>query len=177
MTRLTQVQCALYVPRAELEAWFDRARAGERHVYARGPVLNGRHDTCVLVNEWRATGEAMLVQQRDPVTRELSYLVQRLRPLPDDVAPRRVKIDDDFRETAEGRIFLALVRAANFGDPCPTNGQLADLAGLPDADAARYVLYRKLAGRVEVMQNPLGGRRVKILETGRMTAEAAGARV
>jgi hypothetical protein len=179
-TRLAQVQCTLYVPRAELEAWFDRAKAGETRVYARGPSLNPRHEVPMLVRDWYATGEATLCQSRDQATREVLYHVRRIRPQPADGAARRVKVDDAWRETAEGRIFLTLVRAANMGIPCPSNADLARAGGLRDADAGRYVLYKlRDAGRVEILPNAgaRGGRVVKIVETGRVTAEASGARV
>ena len=180
MTRLAQVQCALYVPRAELEGWFDRARGGDRHVYARGPALNPRHEVSLLVRDWIATGEATPVQARDPASRELMYFVVRCRPQPADGAARRVQVDEDWRETAEGRMFLALVRAANMGQRCPSNAELARASGLRDADAARYVLYEKLqkAGRVEILPNAgaRGGRVIRIVETGRVTAEASGVR-
>lgn len=179
VTRLSQIDCALYVPRAELEQWFDRAAAGERRLYARGPALNPKHDVAALVRDWIACGEATVVQARDPATRELLYLVVRCRPQPAEPAERRVTVDDAWRETAEGRIFLTLVRAANLGVPCPSNAELARAAGLRDADAARYVLYDKLAktGRVEILPTAgtRGGRVIKITETGRRTAEAKAA--
>lgn len=178
MTRLAQVTCALYVPRAELEAWFDRARAGERHVYARGPSLDAKHDVPTMIREWIATGEATCSQGRDPATRDLLYYVTRCRPQQADGARRRVRIDEEWRETTEGKIFLALVRAANMGAACPSNADLAEVAGLPDADAARYVLYEKLVkgGRVEVIGSggARGGRVIRISETGKVTAESSG---
>lgn len=174
MTRFAQVQCTLYSTVAELEEWFDKAPAGARQLYARGPSLDPRHEVVRLVNEWRATGEVTPVQGREAVTRQLLYYVDRCRPQPADGAPRRVTVDDEWRETAEGRIFLHLVRLANRPWPCPTNAELAKIGGLRDADAARYVLYQKLqaSGRIEIIGNPLGGRQVRIVETGRMTAEA-----
>ena len=175
MTRLAQVQCTLYVPTGELEDWFDTARAGSRHLYARGPSLDPRHDVVRLVNDWRATGEVTMVQGREAGTRQTLYFVDRCRPQPADGAPRRVVVDDAWRETPEGKIFLLLVRCANLGAPCPSNGQLAAAAGLRDADAGRYVLYKlRDMGRVEILPTagPRGGRVVRIVETGRVTAEA-----
>lgn len=181
MTRLAQVDCMLYVPRAELEDWFDSARAGERRIYARGPSLNPQHDVPQLVREWISTGEATALQGRDPATRECIYFVTRCRPQPaEDGARRRVSVDDEWRETPEGKIYLALVRAANFGLECPTNGDLARVAGLRDADAARYVLYEKLVKtrRIEIMSTAgtRGQRVVRIMETGKLTAPVGGAR-
>jgi hypothetical protein len=178
VTRLAQVQCSLYTPRDALAAWFDRARAGERQLYARGPALDPRHEVPLMVRDWHTTGEATLVQGRDPATRELMYYVVRCRPQPAEPSARRVAVDDEWRETPEGRIFLTLVRAANMGQPCPSNADLAKVAGLRDADQARYVLYEKLAkgGRVQIVPNKTGrgGRVVKILETGRVTADVDG---
>lgn len=173
---LARVQCALYVPRVDLEAWFDRARAGDRQMYARGPALNPRHEVPMLIRDWIASGEATPVQARDQATRELLYFVVRCRPAPaNDAGAARIEIGDDDRDTPEGKIYLTLVRAANLGMPCPTNARLAEVAGLRDADAARYVLYEKLrnGGLIEIMPKGVNGRVVKIVKTGRVTADAA----
>ena len=178
MTRPGELQGVLYAPIEELEGWFDAARAGESAIYARGPALNPKHPVPMLVRDWIATGEALATQKRDPVTRELQYYVRRCRPKPMVDAPRRVAIDEAMRDTPEGKIFLALVRAANVGAPCPSNGELAQVAGLRDADAARYVLYEKLMkpGRIEILPTAgtRGGRVIRIVETGRVTAEQSG---
>lgn len=165
-----------YMPRAQLEAWFARAAERAKTAYARGPGLDGRNEIAMLTREWSASGEAELFKTRDKVTGELLHCLRRLRPMvkADSNERRRVVVDDDFRESAEGKIFLTLVRCANLGAPCPSNAALADIAGLRNADAARYVLHEKLikAGRIEVRHEGAGNaqRRVKIIETGKWTA-------
>lgn len=170
---------ALYVPQTVLEEWFAHARAGQRTIYVRG-VADGSHDVVKLVRDWSRTGEATCSQGRDRDTGELLYYVTRCRPAQRDGARAsgaRAAIDETWRETADGRIYLALRRAANMGLPCPTNAELAKLGGLRDADAARYVI-RKLqaAAMIDVLLSGAGRsfRRVKIIETGRLTADAPG---
>lgn len=167
------MKSALYVQRPVLEEWFAHARAGQRAMYARG-TADSKHDVVQLVRDWIRTGEATAAQGRDPATRELIYYVVRCRPSEREPGVQRAVIDEAFRETVDGRIFIALVRAANLGLPCPSNAELAVMAGLRDADAARYVL-RKLqqAARIDVVLSGPGRsfRRVRIIETGRMTAD------
>lgn len=171
---------ALYVPQTVLEEWFAHARAGQRTIYVRG-VADGSHEVVKLVRDWSRTGEATCSQGRDRDTGELLYYVTRCRPAQNDAARAsgaRSAIDEAERETPDGKIYLALRRAANLGLPCPSNAQLAELAGLRDADAARYVL-RKLqqAAKIDVKLSGRGRsfRRVRIVETGRMTADEPGA--
>ncbi|WP_408585944.1 hypothetical protein [Novosphingobium sp.] len=171
----TTVQSALYVPKAQLEEWFARAKAGDKAIYARGAMLDPRHDVPRLVRDWQATGEVNPCQGRDESGSGFVYWVQRCRPvMRDGDAGGRVAVGDDFRETADGKIFLTLVRAANLGMPCPSNAQLAEVAGLRDADAARYRLKLLAeAGRIEVKLSGAGRnfRRVRIVESGRWTAD------
>jgi hypothetical protein len=164
---------ALYVGLDVLEEWHAQARAGQRTIYVRG-VPDPNHAVMKLVREWLATGEATSAQGRDPESREPIYYVVRCRPQAVDGGAQRASIPEEWRETPDGKIFVALVRAANMGLPCPSNAELAGIGGLRDGDAARYVL-RKLerAARVEVKLSGPGRsyRRVRIIETGRMTAD------
>lgn len=169
------MQSALYVPKAQLEEWFARAKAGAQVIYARGPMLDPRHDVPRLVRDWIATGEVNPKQRRDESGQGFVYWVERCRPvMREGESGGRVAVGDDFRETADGKIFLTLVRAANLGMPCPSNAQLAEVAGLREPDQARY-LVKKLAeaGRIEVKLSGAGRsfRRVRIVESGRWTAD------
>lgn len=170
---------ALYAPKAQIEEWFARAKSGDQMIYARGPMLDPRHEVPRLVRDWIATGEVNPKQRRDDGGAGSIYWVERCRPDVRSDGVKRIAVDDDYRETADGKIFLTLVRAANLGMPCPSNAALAEIAGLRDADAARYRL-RLLAeqGRIEIKLSGPGRsfRRVRIVETGRWTAdEGAGA--
>lgn len=167
---------ALYVSRDVLEEWFAHARAGQRTIYVRG-VPDGGHAVMQLVRDWMRTGEATSSQGRDPATREPIYWVTRCRPQAAAPGAQRARIDEAERDTPEGKIFLALVRAANMGLPCPSNAELAVVAGLRDADAARYVVGKlQKAARIDVLLSGPGRsfRRVRIIESGRMTADCVG---
>ncbi|ABD25084.1 hypothetical protein Saro_0637 [Novosphingobium aromaticivorans DSM 12444] len=175
--KVAPAHSTLYVPKDQLEAWFLKASEGAKRVYARGPGLDQKEAVCILVRDWASTGEVDLVQMRDQETRELLYYVRRKRPVVREAGAdrRRVQVDDQFRETPEGRIFLMLVRAANLGRPCPSNAELAEFAGLETAEQARYLLREKLVkpGLVELHHVGAGNaqRRAKIVETGRWTAD------
>ncbi|MCW1985355.1 UNVERIFIED_ORG: hypothetical protein M2348_001087 [Sphingomonas sp. R1F5B] len=167
---------ALYVPLDVLTEWHAHARAGQRTIYVRG-VPAPDHAVMQLVREWIACGEATSSQGRDPANKEPIYYVTRCRPQALEGAAQRASIPDAWRETPDGRMFVELVRAANLGLPCPSNAALADLLGLRDADAARYVLRRLVnAARIEVDLSGPGRahRRVRIIETGRWTAAQTG---
>lgn len=170
----------LYSDLAQLEEWFAGAPAGAQVIYASGPVLDPKHPVKKLVDEWFATGEAVALPQR-PVEEGYRYSLQRARPDQRNAGKKqRVTVEDDWRETSDGRIFLTLVRHANFGLPCPSNRELAivgalyDRAGEPDPDAARYRLkLLQQQGRIQVEVSGPGRcfRRVRICETGRWTAD------
>lgn len=171
----------LYHAKGPLEAWFNKATPGAKKVYATGPALDHREAVVAMVSDWAAVGEAELFKVRDPETRQLLHCVRRARPLhlfgtagQDAPRPQRVSASEAFRETPEGRVYMMLVRSANLGRACPSNAELAEFAGLKNADQARYVLHEKLAkpGLIEIRHEGAGNaqRRVKIMETGRWTA-------
>lgn len=166
----------LYADPTQLEAWLARARPGDRMIYARGPALDPRHAVAALVARWSAEGEVLTLKQR--IGGELAHMAQRARPRPAGAVPaRRLRRDAEFEETPAGRLFLHLARLANMGLPCPSNRELAEAAGLRDAEAARY-LFNKLRaeGRIAVVST--GERRVvTIAETGARTADCLPYRV
>lgn len=170
-----------YVDIGQLEEWFAGAAAGAKCIYATGPALDARHPVKQLVDEWMRTGEALPLPQVRLGPGLFRYAFQRARPsrraAPDEKSRTRVSADADWRETEGGRIYMTLVRAANLGLPCPTNAALAEVARLRDADAARY-LFRRLIeeGRIESVLSGAGRsfRRVRIIETGRWTADEPG---
>lgn len=171
----------LYMRREQMEAWFAGAAAGTKCVYASGPGLDHREPVVAMAAEWAASGEAELFKVRDPGNGQLLHCVRRKRPVALDLDEaerggrrRRVSVSEAFRETPEGRIYMMLVRSANLKRPCPSNAELAQFAGLKNADQARYLLHEKLVkpGLIEVRHDGAGNaqRRVKIAETGRWTA-------
>ncbi len=67
-------------------------------------------------------------------------------------------------------ILAALERAANAGQPCPSNGELASLIDRQSTSAAVEALARlSRAGRIAVQRGP-ASRVVTILATGKSTA-------
>lgn len=170
-----------YVDIAQLEEWFAGAAAAAKCIYATGPALDPRNPVKQLIDEWLRTGEALPLPQMRLGPGLFRYSFQRARPsrraAPDEKQRTRVTVDADWRETEKGRVFMFLVRAANRGLPCPTNASLAEVAGLRDADAARYQMrLLRDEGRIEVVLSGAGRsfRRVRIMETGRWTADEPG---
>jgi hypothetical protein len=175
----------LYHSKDQLERWFAKAAPGAKKVYATGPGIDHREAVVAMVRDWQESGEAELFQMRDESTRQLMYCVRRLKPTLIEALGEhgngrraRIAVDEAFRETPEGRVYMMLVRSANLGRGCPTNAALAEFAGLKNADQARYVLHEKLVkpGLIEIRHEGAGNaqRRVKIVETGRWTAAIAG---
>jgi hypothetical protein len=167
-------QATAYADAAELEEWLRQARVGDEVHYAFGPVLNAQNPTAALVKEWLASKEVVTFQRRGS-DGQLIYCARRRDPANDDGAPgARVRRDEEFEATAEGRVFLLLVRCANMGLPCPSNRQIADHCDLRDAEAARYRFNNLIEQkRISVRQvSTFGGRVVTICATGRSTSEA-----
>lgn len=168
-----------YVDQAQLEEWFAGAAAGQQAIYGTGPTGVPGHPVQVLVNEWARTGEIVKLPNVRLGPNMWRYALVRARPGSRAAADERgrkarVSADADWRETDAGRIYMTLVRAANLGLPCPTNAGLAEAAGLKDADAARYqVKLLRDSGQIEVLLSGAGRcfRRVRIVETGRWTAD------
>ncbi len=170
-----------YVDQAQLEEWFAGAAAGAQAIYATGPVTDPRHPVIQLVQGWIRTGEALPLPQVKLGPGLYRYAFARARPnvraAADQRGKTRVSADPEWRETEAGKIYMTLVRAANLGLPCPTNAALAEAAGMRDADAARYqVRLLREEGRIEVLLSGAGRsfRRVRIVETGRWTADEPG---
>ncbi len=171
-----------WADQAQLEEWFAGAAAGAQAIYASGPNLDPKHPVKALVDDWVKTGEAVYLPQVRLGPGMFRFAIRRARPVLRQAQDERrrgskrgsVTADEAWRETADGKVYLALVRAANMGMPCPTNAQLAEIAGLPDADAARYRV--KLLNQAHLIKVELSGagrsfRRVLITETGRWTAD------
>lgn len=162
----------IYQDERLLREQFERARVGENVIYARGPVLDPRNPVVALVRDWREAGRVVTAQKR--VQGELVYLFQRCAGVPDRARPR-LRIDPEMSERAEGRLLAHLSRLANMGLVCPSNAELADGAGLRNAEAVKYAFkLLKAAGHVRVL--PLDGQQrvIEIIATGERTAQPQG---
>lgn len=171
-----------YADPAQLEAWLVKASAGASMTYATGASLDHRHPVAVLVRDWIDSGEVNPVKRRHPVSGELMHQVQRRGRLRGSesgespaapLRPAAALLPDD--ESPEGVIYRALLRASNLLLPCPTNAELARLAGLHDADAASYRLKRlRDLGLISIDTSGTtrnAARVVRITATGKRTAE------
>lgn len=168
----------LYADAGAVKVWAERNPPGAWLIYATGPALDPHHSTVLLVADLIRTGEAIPAKGRSSEG-ALQHRICRARPQAiDDQAgkkPRKLlKLDPEFAETAPGRILQLLSRCANLGLPCPTNRELADHAGLRDAEAARYQLgLLAKGGHLTARTGPSGSRVVTITATGRSTPERA----
>lgn len=167
-----------YRMKADFELWLTSAKPGDVFEYAVGPSLDARHETAALAAELARTGEVVTHIRRDGAGKPLIHIAKRIRRMEIQALPRRIRRDEEWEASDAGRVFLALVRHANMGLRCPTNGKLAEVTGLRDAEAARYVFNGLVKdGRIAVRSEGQS-RVVTVVETGRSTAlpTKAGAR-
>lgn len=149
-----------YAETAELEKWLLVAEPGEKMVYAIGPALGRSAPTAALARQWNAAGKVRLHRDGN------AYIMVARRQSGDTRPdPRAARIG-----AAEGRLFDAICRLAEEGQPLPALEELAELAGLPTRFAADYRL-RILQGAGLVRVRCENGARVaEIVETGARTA-------
>ncbi|MDZ7894200.1 MAG: hypothetical protein U5M50_04080 [Sphingobium sp.] len=162
-----------------LTAWAVRAAPGDTAVYCRAPVSPAA-DIAAHALTLREAGLITLTRKREG--KDFRFIAQRLRVDPAAVAPRLVnrgqfgqRVGRDCgsatRRASENAIYRALVRAANRGEPCPTNAELARWAGLSGAVAASYRVRRLVAaGRIAIWEpSPVERRVVTIIASGKAT--------
>ena len=173
----------LYADAGAVRVWAERNPPGAWLIYATGPALDPHHSTVLLVADLIRTGEAIPAKGRSSEG-ALQHRICRARPQviddlaggaqPGKKARKLLRLDPEFAETAPGRILQLLSRCANLGLPCPTNRELAEHAGLRDAEAARYQLgLLAKGGHLTARTGPSGSRVVTITATGRSTPERA----
>lgn len=149
---------------AEVERRFNAAADGETITYAEGQLQHG--ETSRYVMRLYEAGLADLRQPRVPGGFE--YIVRKRPGAASANAPSPEESDD-----AAETILRALKRAANLGQRCPSDRDLAREAGLPTRDRAAWRI-RKLvdAGLIKssVEPGPDGPwRTVTIVETRKQT--------
>ncbi len=151
-----------------LRAWLLGAEPGDEIVYATGPVVPKSADVVLLVRE--LTEEGLLRTHQRRAGKTFEYFAVKRVPHADPLPPIRHPLprgDDD----ADARVLRMLCRAANFAQVCPTNVELAQACGLPDAFAASYRVRKLInAGAIRVEdQGPKMRRIVTILASGQRT--------
>lgn len=145
-------------PAAALQAWFDRAQAGERIEYARGLDLPREEAGVLLVQRWINQGAVRPFLQRDEGNRACSvWIVERASacPAPADGAGR------DIARVQMGALLRVLTAAAVAGEPCPSRAKLAIEATGQRSDKAkdrvRWLMKRLEAeGKIAVRPAPRG---------------------
>jgi hypothetical protein len=150
--------------------WARHARPGEKFVYFTGPALIQALPVVAAARRLHDLGEVIFVQERrGPGTRDYVMLKRRnaepQRPSSRGEAFERApgcKVDDELED-----LMAVLRRLAARALECPSNKQLADMAGLKDSESARYRLgLLAQAGRIEVRTRAEGARIVTIVSTG-----------
>ncbi|MGD9470635.1 MAG: hypothetical protein AB7G24_00895 [Novosphingobium sp.] len=152
------------------------AQPGDRRVYARGehPPREAVRAMAPLV----AAGVLAPISKRE--AGGFLFMVERGRaPLGSMRPPRRGTVRRRrVRKTSLAMVFDLLVRAAQRGEACPTNEEIAAQCRLSGKLSASYRMRRLVqAGRIAVEDHsPFGRRVVTILtgpQAGRRTVEAA----
>jgi hypothetical protein len=164
-------------PRGDVERWMRTAKAGEKLLYAHGPDP-ARGETFSYVAALYRSGLVELVQPRSADRRGFDFIVQKRRA----EAPGAAAGAAEEADPATDRILRALKRAANFGRKCPTDLELARIAGLSTRNQASWRV-RELAriGKIKVDTIETGPdarwRTVTIVETMKQTLQAPSLRV
>lgn len=152
----------LYLDPIGLSAWLGAAIPGDKKVYAMGPALDPAHPTVrrvaglisdglVLAYKYRANGVLVHgMQRRLPEPRLLAASV------PADAEP----------------LYRLLQDRAERAEACPSYGAIAELLGLSDRQAGRYLFQKLLkTGAVRVVvARPRGVPVIEIAATGARTA-------
>lgn len=160
----------------QLSSWVARARPGEDVVYSTG-VRPGE----VIGSAVRQLHESGLVALRSKrVAGGFRFIAVRLAdPQPSQRAQKSVRrgrfvhASEDAKATTR-MVLQQLRQAANRGEPCPTNAELARVVGLKDAVAASYRVRRLVKDGAIIVEapSPLERRVVTIVATGKRTRRA-----
>lgn len=163
-----------YADRAQLQAWFAGAGPGQGAVYATGASLDPGNETVRTVTGWKDAGLVTCVQGRgrDGLLR---YQIQKARvTAAAGGGSRRARAAGDDPLTGEddcARLYRRIVRAANLGQPCPSNTRLAEDLALDTRFHARRMFDRLVSeGHLRVIEGArFGARVVEICASGRRT--------
>lgn len=153
--------------------WARHAKPGEKFIYYTGPCLIQALPVVAAARQLHEAGEVIFVQERrGPGVRDYVMLKRRnaepVRPASRGPAFERApgcKVDDDLED-----LMAVLRRLAAKGLECPSNARLADMAGLKDAESARYRLtVLQSTRRIEVKTTSAGQRIITIVASGLST--------
>ncbi len=158
----------------QLARWAERAAPGEDAVYCTGPRPSQEIGAAAMA--LRERGLVTIKHKR--VEGGFRFIAERLggpaRVRSAEHRGRFARRESKERRTAETIIYRLLKSAAQAGQPCPTNAELAARAGLSGAVAASYRMRRLVkAGKIVVAEpSPLERRVVTIVATGKSTRRA-----
>jgi hypothetical protein len=150
--------------------WVRQARAGDAAVYARGETCS--RQVAAMAARLQDQGLVDLTRRREG--RGWQFIIQRRAKAFRLTADRR-RGRKFARASAETVILRMIREAIRLKQPCPTNIEFADAAGLSGGLAASYRL-RKLvaAGKIALIDHGEAERRVAVLiETGQATVRAS----
>lgn len=158
------------MPQAEVKSWLERARAGERLVYAHGRQLI-RGETSLYVRDLALAGAVDPTQTRNRAG-GFDYTIQKRGNGGSRPAPRAAGAS---LEEASDIILRTLTRQANLGLRAASDSELAKLAGLATKGMAawrvRKLVQRGLIRTEAVTTGPEAGWRiVTITASGHRTA-------
>jgi hypothetical protein len=163
----------------QMRHWVERAVPGESVAYCAGAsspapeiagIARALHEAGLvsLTSKREGQGFRFIAERRNA---PLSALDQRRAPA---INRGRFRAKKVVRRSAETVILRTLRHAAASGRPCPTNAELAALAGLSGATAASYRVRRLVRmGQIIVEEpSPCERRVVTIVATGQKTVRA-----
>lgn len=162
-----------YADAAQLAAWFDNARPGQRCVYARGCGLRQDNPAVVLTARWRDAGDAITTQNRLGDA-DFEYLVTRCESRA--AIKARVPANREAKAlalagTPEGELLDYVRGLMTDGLPMPVNTAIADELGWRDKHQVRYRLNQlQLCGLLTIGTGKAEERIVTCTITGRATA-------
>lgn len=162
-----------YRPASEIDDWLATSAPGDTTDYAVGPTLDQAQPVVRRVAQLAQDGKVVPCQSREEVggKMQLVYRVQRAAPSLVGTVARRIRRDEEWEQTEEGRLFLLLARHANIGLPCPSYATLAERLDLRDRQAARYRMSKlQQMGRIRVTQG-VKALIVTINDTGKRTPD------
>lgn len=168
VARFQLLPLAMAVEAQALRDWVERAAPGDTLAYATGAVPPRTAAAWVLARE---LAEARLVALTSRRTAEgWAWIAERLG-LPGAALPASAPAVDMMML----RVAEEVLRCANAGEPCPTDGELAARCGLPGTDAVNYRLRKAVKARLVELQKPMqpGERRIATdPKTGKSTKRA-----
>lgn len=161
---------AMAIEAQVLRDWVERAAAGETQLYAQGTVPPRTSATWVLAGEL-AAAKLVTLKSRKLADGKIEWLAEKLAPQTGAAGIVLTTIPDPMMR----RVADEVLRCANAGEPCPTDGELVLRCDLPGADAANYRLRKAVKAGLVQLQRPMqpGERRIATdPKTGKSTRRA-----